>query len=477
MRILKSIFSEYTLHFLSIGINLILLPLILFEAGDKIYANWVVLLSVLSFMNLSDLGFQVLIVKSFHKYSFERYNEVFNKSLIISFSLNIFFLILLNVYLLTTEIHYTQLNLLLLALYILLVPFKLFIGQLLVVNKSFVYSILNGTVLFVFNLSSYLLLIIGLGLNSFLIAQLLSVLLPVSVGVVMNSLQSRSLKLSLPKSAILEKEILRFNLWFFLSKIAAYGRNYTDVLIIGSLLDENAVLQYSLTYKVPSMIIDLVSKPTTYLSPYVAKIIENKRFNLLKMYIDNTLKTILPISQILIFLLVLNLHWIIDLWLGEEYFAGQQFTWLLGLVLAKEIYSNFLGLPVFLSHKIRGQSIYLLSESLINIALTVFLVNRFGIEGALLSTVILSVAYIMIYLPVNLGVLAQSSLIRKFSFNIMLFCLYSFSVLFISKFFSLDKRPIYFSILISILVMLIIFFFNFNNIRSLYARYTYSRAT
>jgi len=95
---------------------------------------------------------------------------------------------------------------------------------------------------------------------------------------------------------------------------------------------------------------------------------------------------------------ILN-RWFLFLWVGEQYFVGQQVLFLALIIMVQHNILHVSGLSLYGIGIVKGISLMGLAEALLNLVLTIWLGKIYGIQGILIATIIACWLTVMWYVP------------------------------------------------------------------------------
>ncbi len=395
--------SSYLQLFVSILIPVLLTPYMISCLGDEQYGFWILLNSILVYLNLSNFGFNTTLLKEVSK---------INDSVLISKYITtvLFFSIIISLMVLISStyfiIHLDQIFLI--SPTFLLIAQHTFVIFMITFSISFVTNTFN-TVLFAKGFL-HLQAIVGT-IKSILIA--LSLVLVLKSGYYIYEIALVTLIITIVISIgtfFLAKKYVRFTIssssisyeifqkmfipsvhYFFIS-ISAVIILYSDNIIISSFLSVASVAIYAIGYKLVDVSQKLLFKLVDVMIPDIAKLYDNQEY--LKIYKLHNKMLIYSIIIAFFGYGVLFVYGtdIIELWVGKEYtldvdifrifvLFGMWHTW----VHVSAIFNVAMG-----THK---QTSYMgMLNAILNIVLSIILLEDYGLMGIALGTLISHIA-------------------------------------------------------------------------------------
>lgn len=478
--LLKAYFYDYSLQILQVFLGLISVPLYISYIGEELYAKWLIILAIIGYIGLSDLGFNNYLIKKFQGFKDkeskkEFFNSIFSVSTIMSLIIILLFIIIVEVYANLNE--HSVINKSRFQIYLLLTAtalantLSLFTNLLSAQHKFQQFSILSSVGSPVTILSTILLGLYGFGFESFIIGYTLGLILPIFFSIYIEREYTIRINVSTKQIKSHLKGFFVFSKWFVVTKLGKLLRDNSDLLIIGYFLDSKQLLIYSIAIKIPFLLVVFISRFATPLIPLVAKWVENQDRNKMDFLINFLNKELLAVLILSSSIFIINFELFIHYWVGEEYYAGHMFAILLAIVLLKDCHISIVGTIIFYSSQIKNQSLYLFIESLMKVILSIILVQKIEIYGPVVASLITGLITMFLAFPFFLSKILKvpiqnfwnqirSSAIRNTSLILVVisyFLLNSF----------LNPNILHISLLNLTLIALFIRY-NYNSIRSTY---------
>lgn len=198
-------------------------------------------------------------------------------------------------------------------------------------------------------------------------------------------------------------EIASFGIWNFLISVNMFVYQYAPSILIGAFMPIAAVGHYALATGLLRHINSLLSPIGQVLYPAATELhVQGDRDRLERLYHDGSRLLMLAMIPIV---LVAAL-WAKDfyrLWIGEEYIQGEPFpsvALLLQILLfstASTYISNIAGFVLVGAGQVKLVAIALISGSVISLALSLILIQSYGLVGISISIVIAS-AFVDIFI-------------------------------------------------------------------------------
>lgn len=183
---------------------------------------------------------------------------------------------------------------------------------------------------------------------------------------------------------------------FFLIQIAALVLFQTDNLIIAHYLGAAAVTPYSVTWRLFSytMIFQILAGPSYW--PAFAEAFARGDKAWVRRSFSINFKITFASTLVLALPLVFYGQWIIRQWAGVVAVPSSALLLLMGIWSVIYAATCSQSLILASSSRLRGQMIYSLSAAIVNIAMTILLVRKIGLTGAILGTISAYVSCILL---------------------------------------------------------------------------------
>lgn len=248
-------------------------------------------------------------------------------------------------------------------------------------SLSFILLVSNTllTVLFVYR---------GCELWSFVYAQMASFMINTLINLFYFGRYYSHIKL---KPGNFDKGLLRqmfsYGFFIFLNGIAVQIVFQTDRVVIGSLVSLTAVSVYSLTTRMPELLSAIVWKISDNAFPGIVEIADDEeKFRNIHNKIMKLSMTVSTAGFWLILLITLPF---LRLWVGQQYYAGAFFLVCASfLYLIHHTYMHVTAVCLNAAGIVKGFSLMSLIESALNIVISLWLCNRYGIIGVIYGTLI-----------------------------------------------------------------------------------------
>lgn len=214
----------------------------------------------------------------------------------------------------------------------------------------------------------------------------------------------------------LTHSMLGYGFFMFLHGLATQVILYTDRLVIGKVLSLALVAVFSLTVRIPEVGMNLLGRVTENSLPAVAEIMVREGVARARGYFHRIMLLIVVLSTAAFWLMLALDEWFIRLWVGSDFFAGQQVLVFALIIMVQQTITRT-GV-FFLNAKgiARPLSFAAMAEAALNLTLSIVLGRRMGMSGILLGTILAALLTSAWYVPYllrkHLGIALADSLVR-----------------------------------------------------------------
>jgi len=390
-------------------------PFVVHHLGNLAYGVWVIIMSLVAYMNLLDLGLRGAITRFVSKGSAQENQEESSQAvsgalwirLWVSLAIILTGLILAmglqRVFVIPPALQQAaRLALLVTAVNVAVTLYcGVFAGVLVAVHRYDLTSSISIVQTCARAVGVVFLLRSGHGILSLAIWELCISVAAQAATIVLCFRVYPQLKIAFgrPDSATLRK-LWNYSFYVFLINVALQVTYYTDNLVVGAFLSPTAVTLYAIGGLLISYSRQIVSSMTTTFTPLASSFEAQGNYeNLRRLVIHGTraaLLVSLPIQAALFF----RGHTFIRLWMGEQY--AQPSGTVMQILLLSLVFSSAnttsAGI-VYGMEKHKRIALWGIIESVLNLSLSIILVRRIGIYGVAWGTTIPSVIMEMILWP------------------------------------------------------------------------------
>jgi len=202
-----------------------------------------------------------------------------------------------------------------------------------------------------------------------------------------------------PDSATLQK-LWNYSFYAFLINVAIQVVYYTDNLVVGAFLSPAAVTLYAIGGILIGYARQIVSSMTTTFTPLASTFEAEGSYNNLRRLLIHGTRAALIVSLPIVVALFFRGHTFIRLWMGEQY--AQPSATVMQILLLSLVFSSAnttCGGIVYGMEKHKRIALWAIGEGIANLALSIILVRRMGIYGVAWGTTIPSIIVELILWP------------------------------------------------------------------------------
>jgi O-antigen/teichoic acid export membrane protein len=411
----KSIAGNWIAFAISVGVAFFLSPFIVHRLGNIAYGVWTLVVSMISFMSLLDLGLRGAVTRfvarhhaqgnhleSSHAVSAAFWLRIWISLLVITASA-IMALVSTKIFPIPPELHFSARCAIILTgtSLALTLSFGVFGGVLVALNR---FALVSGVTVMQTLLRAvgvvWLLKsghgILGLAIWEFTVTLLANAALTALCFRIYPELR---ISLQRPDAVIL-RQFLNYSSYVFVIHCAVQLIYYTDNLVVGFFISASAVTFYAIGGSLLEYLRQVVSSVTTIFMPLASSLeARGEQDQLRRLLIQGTRGSIIVASPIAVALFFRG-HTFIQLWMGGQYehISGR----VLQILLLAQVFSiaNFTaGNIAYGLAKHRAFALSVLGESIGNLALSIFLVKQIGILGVAWGTVIPNLVVQLLFWP------------------------------------------------------------------------------
>jgi len=411
----ESIAGNWISFAISVCVTFFLSPFVVRHLGNIAYGVWTLVISMISFMSLLDLGLRGAVTRfvarhhargdhleSSRAVSAAFWLRMWISLFVIAASVSMAFLSTM-IFRIPTDLHLPARCAIILAglSLALTLSFGVFGGVLVALHRFALVSwVTVMQTLFRAGGAVWLLKsghgILGLAIWEFTVTLLANAAL---AGLCYRVYPELHISLRRPDAAML-RQLLNYSSYVFVIHCAVQLIYYTDNLVVGFFISAGAVTFYAIAGSLLEYLRQLVSSVTTVFMPLASSFeARGEQEQLRRLLIQGTRASILiasPIAGALFF----RGHTFIQLWMGGQY--AQISGRVLQILLIAQVFgiANFTaGNIAYGLAKHRAFALSAIGESFGNLALSIFLVKQIGINGVAWGTVIPSLVVQLLFWP------------------------------------------------------------------------------
>lgn len=401
--ITRGIYISYLHMFVSLILIFVLTPIILRYLGQSAYGLWAALGSIVGYLGLLNFGINTATVKYTAEYRARNEQEILNKtisSILLVFIFIGVFIILLCVGLtpfIPRIFHLTEDLASVGQIAFLIMGLNVALGLLGGVFGNIIYGHQRMDVLMAFGIIQAIanasltitFLRLGFGLIGVVVAPLLGVLIMMVLCFLFIHRSNYGVVIR-PRLADLKtlKRIGPYSIRSFVLGLTTQICFQTDNIVIGAFLLVSLVTPYSIAYKLCFIVATLVWKISDTIFPTFTKLYALEDIDGLRSLYLKTVKISVAIYMPLAIFLAIFGHSFINLWVGEENFAGMNV--LLALIFITFLHSFGGPAGVLLQGIGKNKEIMYLNivMAVLNLTLSIILIQKIGLLGVALGTLV-----------------------------------------------------------------------------------------
>ena len=400
-RFRRNVFSNYATTASTVIVNIVAIPLLARGLGDTRFGIWVLVGSVLLYLELLEFGFGTATVKCVAESYAKGDTERVRRTLATSFwVLSVPGLTALAIGAVAAGVFptvfdippeavgETRVLLLLLAFNTAVsIPSDTFGGAMIALQR---YDLLNAT-LVVVSLIQLVAWAIVLHFGGSLVALAVPTL-AVGLGgqlarylIVRQLLSGASLS---PKyfDRTLVRSFSSLSVWFSLREIAQVVTHRLDTVVVGALIGVPAAAIYAVGQKLAFLVDRLIQPATSTFFPHAATLAEKGDDDGLRASVTTSTRITFAITAPLCLILVLLAKPLLRSWVGEDYVeAAAVVRYLAAAILVKAFTRPGL-MTLWGTGRVRTSALLLVGEGVLNLGISVILVRGVGIEGVAIGT-------------------------------------------------------------------------------------------
>ncbi len=414
-QLVKSIAGNWISFAISVGVAFFLSPFIVHHLGNIAYGVWTLVISMISFMSLLDLGLRGAVTRFVSRNHAQGDHLESSRAVSAAFWLRVWISLLIItasviLSLLSTRIFPIPTELRLAARWAIILTgtnlaltlsFGVFGGVLVALHRFALVSSVTVVQTLLRAAGVIWLLKSGHGILALAIWEFTVALLANATLAFLCFRIYPELRISLrrPDAAIL-RQFWSYSSYVFIIHCSVQLIYYTDNLIVGFFISASAVTFYAIGGSLLEYLRQVVSSVTTVFMPLASSFeARGEHDQLRRLLIQGTRGSILIASPIALALFFRG-HTFIQLWMGGQY--AQISGRVLQILLLAQVFgiANFTaGNIAYGLAKHRAFALSVLVESISNLGLSIFLIKLIGINGVAWGTVIPSLAVQLLFWP------------------------------------------------------------------------------
>lgn len=183
------------------------------------------------------------------------------------------------------------------------------------------------------------------------------------------------------------RKILMFSTPMMISSSFLFISNWTDILMLGAMVNESDVGIYNAAFKMGSLVLVIIAAVNAVLSPKISNLFDKNNIQGIKIEVLKATRIISYVSLPAVIFLALFSKEILSLF-GEEFMEGK---WVLIIISAGMLFnamSGSVGQILNMTNYQKQFRNFTIISALLNIVLNYFLISKYGIEGAAIASLI-----------------------------------------------------------------------------------------
>ncbi len=186
----------------------------------------------------------------------------------------------------------------------------------------------------------------------------------------------------------LRRDMVGPSLYFFLLQVSGAICVSTDAIVISSRLGTDQVTPYAIAQRIGLLAVTVVTTISTSFGPSFLRAYSTGKIGELRMLFKRAMRISIVVGTALTAVLLVAGPWMIRMWVKEENYVGFfAYSMILGFVLAQMVLNPCDRLLTITGNH-RTYAVFALIEALLNLGLSIMLVDRYGVVGVVLGTLI-----------------------------------------------------------------------------------------
>lgn len=208
--------------------------------------------------------------------------------------------------------------------------------------------------------------------------------------------------------------ILNVSAWWFLGTVGALFIYQTDNIIIGRYLGAAVVTSYALTFRVPDMMRTQIYQLNLAIAPGVGDMVGRQEQKNLQALFGSAIRIVLFLGISGAFLIVKLNRGFVTLWVGAENYGGDVLSVLFSGTLLFLVFFHLSSIILTNHLDLKVVAITRFIEGLLNLGLSLVLVQTYGAEGVAAATLIAGLCTSAWFLPGRAARLLEMNMTRFF---------------------------------------------------------------
>ena len=186
------------------------------------------------------------------------------------------------------------------------------------------------------------------------------------------------------------KYILNLSTPMMISSAFLFISNWTDVFMLGAMVSESELGIYNVAFKLGTLALIVIATVNTVLSPRVSELYTQNKIDQIKIEVQKATRMITYIAFPLVFILIVFRKFILSFF-GSEFVNGELALAIIALGMLINAMSGSVAVVLNMTKHQKHLRNFTLFSVLINIILNFFLIQKYGILGAAIASLISNV--------------------------------------------------------------------------------------
>ncbi|QLY79121.1 lipopolysaccharide biosynthesis protein [Clostridium intestinale] len=387
----------------SILANIAIVPILLNNLGKEQYGIWLTLSSIFGAMNIADLGIGQSVSKLISQNSDTEDREEYITSII---STAFFTSVMISIVILLINIvisffaekilnldgyNIQNLYIILCVNFLINFVFSIFNNILIGYKRIYLSNILIIIRSILMLVSNYAFFKYSNDIKKLAIVYTVTSVIVFVISIIFIKKRSKGTIISIKAyDKKLLKVILKPGIFFFLIQVSGIIVYNTDNIILTNFIGAEIVALYFSAYKIIDIFMKLIFVVSDNIFPFISALHGKKDIGQIRTLNIITSKVSIIMCVFLSIMYYFFSSEIIDIWLGKGNFIGYDIILVLCLILVINANTHNAGVYINALYKHKKTAYLAVIEAILNLILSLILVNRIGVLGVVLGTLIAS---------------------------------------------------------------------------------------
>lgn len=208
------------------------------------------------------------------------------------------------------------------------------------------------------------------------------------------------LKISYANIRFMEmKSMIGKGWWFTVGGLAGIFINSLDSLLIGKFISVGIVANFVITKKLFDTAHRFIMQIFHVSRPYFGSFYGAQEYKKIQILYQLSINVSIYLTVLISIVILLINKWFISIWVGSEFYLGDVLSMLLAFnfILQSAVIPNRILFSSTL-YEVKKQNFIRIEEGVVNLILSVVLINYFGVNGAIIASIIATLIFSNIYL-------------------------------------------------------------------------------